>query len=105
KINDTSSAPIFHDFDPEVLKADTTARTLIAYNIPLFIKGPVLQAALAKYGTILKCKLTTPRNSIFQKATITYSDPAVVDTLSHKWSIWCSCQCIKIAPASFTKVQ
>ena len=42
---------------------------------------------------------------MYQKATITYTDPDVAKRWEKIWISWCKCQCLRVAPATYTKEQ
>src|SRR5262249_23061695 len=105
KRSDDSSTPVFHNYNAKALKKDETLRSVFVTDIPLFLTASDVKASFAKYGTIVKFNLRTPHNSKFQKATITFTDASVVTNYwFQKWYIWCKCQCLRVYPATFSKI-
>jgi hypothetical protein len=101
KINEESASPVFHSYDPAAVQQDVTSRSVTATDIPLFLKESAIRAAMAKFGTIVKFKLSTPRNSLFQKAVVTYTDATTSQLFAKKWCVWCCCQCIRAGTMIF----
>ena len=105
KFESAPSSPIFHQYDAAAIKADVIARTVIATDIPLFVKSSDVKASFAKHGTIQKFSIRTPPRSKFQRTTIVYTSPVPAERYKHIWILWCKCQCFRIHPANFTRDQ
>ena len=41
---------------------------------------------------------------MYQKALVTYTDPDVAKRWEDTWISWCKCQCLRVAPATHTKI-
>ena len=77
--------PVFHSFDSRALLADEKSRSVVVTDIPLYFKAEDVRAALAKFGTVQKFSIRTPRLSKFQKATCVFTDAK----FAQRWvSIW-----------------
>src|SRR3984957_3662617 len=79
KVNDDSFSPRFHEFNTRAVNAEENSRSIIITDIPLFFKSDEIRAALSKFGTIQKFSLRTPPLSKFQKATVVFTDIAMVN--------------------------
>src|ERR1043165_4698767 len=47
--------------------------------------------------------MSTPPNSMYQKAVVTFTDPDVVKRWETMSFSWCKCQCLRVAPAYHSK--
>ena len=106
KQSDSSeSLPQFHLYDAVKIRTEETLRSIVVTDIPLFLKLNEVKSRFAQHGTIQKFSMTTPPNSMYQKALVTYTDPDVVKRWETIWISWCKCQCLRVAPAYHTKEQ
>ena len=76
--DDSDILPQFHPYDAVKVRAEESLRSIVATDIPLFLKYNEVKSRFAQHGTIQKFTMTTPPNSMYQKARITYTNPDVV---------------------------
>src|SRR2546421_2605674 len=101
----SESLPQFHVYDAIKIRTEETLRSIVITDIPLFLRHNDVKSRFAQHGTIQKFSMTTPPNSMYQKALITYTDPDVVKRWETTWISWCKCQCLRVAPAYHTNIQ
>src|SRR5205814_9459866 len=99
------SLPQFHPYDVTKVKAEESLRSIVVTDIPLFLKHNEVKSHFAQHGTIQKFTMTTSPNSMYQKASITYTDPDVVRRWETTWISWCKCQYLRVTPAYHDKQQ
>src|SRR5581483_164018 len=86
KQSDSSeSLPQFHPYDADKVKAEESLRSIVVTDIPLFLKHNEVKSRFAQHGTIQKFTMSTPPNSMYQKAVVTYTDPDVVKRWETIW--------------------
>src|SRR5205807_864089 len=74
----SETLPQFHLYDATKIRAEESLRSIVATDILLFLKHNEVKSRFAQHGTIQKFRMTTPPNSMYQKASITYTDPDVI---------------------------
>jgi len=86
KQSDSSkSLPKFHTYDAVKIRTEESLRSIVVTDIPLFLKYNDVKSRFAQHGTIQKFSMSTPHNSMYQKALITYTDPQVVTRWEDTW--------------------
>src|SRR5436305_5795598 len=73
KVNATSDAPIFHNFNFQAIHAMEQIRTIHVRNVPCRITKQNLETYFKRFGLIDTIRIRTPYNSIFQSAEIVYA--------------------------------
>src|SRR4051812_2363404 len=104
KIDETSDAPIFHNFDPQKLHELEQLRALHVRNIPCRITKKNLKTYFKKFGIIETIRIRVPHNSIFQSAEIIYDDATSINSFYRsKWGVFIMGEAVRIYPANLTK--
>ncbi|CAB4434572.1 unnamed protein product [Rhizophagus irregularis] len=93
----------FHAYDPQAIKADEHARTLVVTDIPIFTSEALLRSTFSRYGNIVRCY--TRLAKLYRTAYITYESPAALQNLDSTWGVLCGGHCLRICPASFSPNQ
>ncbi|PKK65462.1 hypothetical protein RhiirC2_786134 [Rhizophagus irregularis] len=93
----------FHAYDPQAIKADEHARTLVVTDIPLFITDALLRGTFSHYGNITRCH--TCLSKLYRTAYITFESPGALHNLDSTWGVLCGGHCLRICPATFSPDQ
>src|SRR2546423_1844065 len=104
KMDATSDAPIFHNFDPQAIHAMEQMRTIHVRNVPCRITKQNLETYFKRFGLIDTIRIRTPYNSIFQSAEIVYADSSSITPFQRsKWVVFIMGEAVRIYPANLTK--
>ena len=76
----------FHAYDPQAIKADEHARTLVATDIPLFLSEALLRGTFSRYGNIVRCH--TRLSKLYRTAYITYESTTALQNLDSTWAFF-----------------
>ncbi|EXX67809.1 hypothetical protein RirG_110980 [Rhizophagus irregularis DAOM 197198w] len=93
----------FHAYDPQAIKADEHARTLVVTDIPLFLTDALLRGTFSRYGNITRCH--TRLSKLYRTAYITFESTGALQNLDSTWGILCEGHCLRICPATFSPDQ
>ncbi|EXX70882.1 hypothetical protein RirG_083500 [Rhizophagus irregularis DAOM 197198w] len=102
----------FHAYDPQAIKADEHARTLVVTDIPLFITDALLRGPFSRYGNIVRCH--TRLSKLYRTAYITFESTGALQNLDSTgtlqnldstWGVLCGEHCLSICPATFSPEQ
>ncbi|PKC52131.1 hypothetical protein RhiirA1_516745, partial [Rhizophagus irregularis] len=77
----------FHAYDPQAIKADEHARTLVVTDIPLFITDALLRGTFSRYGNIVRCH--TRLSKLYRTAYITFESTGALQNLDSTWGVLC----------------
>src|SRR2546423_10212880 len=104
KVNVTSDAPIFHNFDLQAIHAMEQTRTIHVRNMPCRITKQNLETYFKRFGLIDIIRIRTPYNSIFQSAEIIYADSSsILPFQRSQWGVFIMGEAVRIYPANLTK--
>src|SRR2546429_2978781 len=104
KVDATSDAPIFYNFDPQAIHAMEQMRTIHVRNVPCRITKQNLETYFKRFGLIDTIRIRTPYNSIFQSAEIVYADSSSITPFQRsKWGVFIMGEAVRIYPANLTK--
>ncbi|GBC50058.2 hypothetical protein GLOIN_2v1762049 [Rhizophagus irregularis DAOM 181602=DAOM 197198] len=93
----------FHAYDPQAIKADEHARTLVVTDIPLFLTDALLRGTFSRYGNITRCH--TRLSKLYRTAYITFESTGALQNLDSTWGVLCGGHCLRICPATFSPEQ
>ncbi|GET59013.1 hypothetical protein GLOIN_2v1811259 [Rhizophagus irregularis DAOM 181602=DAOM 197198] len=93
----------FHAYDPQAIKADEHARTLVVTDIPLFLTDALLRGTFSRYGNITRCY--TRLSKLYRTAYITFESTGALQNLDSTWGVLCGGHCLRICPATFSPEQ
>ncbi|GBC41505.2 hypothetical protein GLOIN_2v1811259 [Rhizophagus irregularis DAOM 181602=DAOM 197198] len=93
----------FHAYDPQAIKAEEHARTLVVTDIPFFITDALLRDTFSRYGNITRCH--TRLSKLYCTAFITFESTGALQNLDSTWGVLCGGHCLRICPATFSPDQ
>ncbi|CAB4406109.1 unnamed protein product [Rhizophagus irregularis] len=93
----------FHAYDPQAIKADEHAHTLVVTDIPIFTSEALLRGTFSHYGNIVRCY--TRLAKLYRTAYITYESTDAICTLDSVWAVLCGGHCLRVCPAFFSSDQ
>ncbi|GBC30345.2 hypothetical protein GLOIN_2v1811259 [Rhizophagus irregularis DAOM 181602=DAOM 197198] len=93
----------FHAYDPQAIKADEHARTLVVTDIPLFLTDALLRGTFSRYGNIIRCH--TRLSKLYRTAYITFESTGALQNLDSTWGVLCGGHCLRICPTTFSPEQ
>ncbi|CAB4420333.1 unnamed protein product [Rhizophagus irregularis] len=93
----------FHAYDPQAIKADEHARTLVVTDIPIFTSEALLHSTFSRYSNIVRCH--TRLAKLYCTAYITYESTVALQNLDSTWGVLCGGHCLRVFPASFSSDQ
>ncbi|GET55247.1 hypothetical protein GLOIN_2v1762049 [Rhizophagus irregularis DAOM 181602=DAOM 197198] len=85
----------FHAYDPQAIKADEHARTLVVTDIPLFITDVLLRGTFSRYGNITRCH--TRLSKLYRTAYITFKSTGALQNLDSTWGVLCGGHSVDLA--------
>ncbi|PKY52545.1 hypothetical protein RhiirA4_470232 [Rhizophagus irregularis] len=94
---------VFTPYSPADARRSDKEKSLFVTDIPLFLNETQIRQAFSRYGTVVKCKLTT-RNHYYN-AHIQFADASSVTQFEDIWAIICLGNFLHVCPASFPKSQ
>ncbi|CAB4440207.1 unnamed protein product [Rhizophagus irregularis] len=94
---------VFTPYSPAEARRSDEEKSLFVTDIPLFLNETQVRQAFSRYGTVVKCKLTT-RNHYYN-AHIQFADASSVTQFEDTWAIICLGNSLRVCPASFPKSQ
>ncbi|PKY55841.1 hypothetical protein RhiirA4_475607 [Rhizophagus irregularis] len=94
---------VFTPYSPADARRSDKEKSLFVTDIPLFLNETQIRQAFSRYGTVVKCKLTT-RNHYYN-AHIQFADVSSVTQFDDIWAIICLGNSLRVCLASFPKSQ
>ncbi|CAB4423684.1 unnamed protein product [Rhizophagus irregularis] len=94
---------VFTLYSPAEARRSDEEKSLFVTDIPLFLNETQIRQAFSRYGTVVKCKLTT-RNHYYN-AHIQFADTSSVAQFEDTWAIICLGNSLRVCPASYPKSQ
>ncbi|EXX62947.1 hypothetical protein RirG_156960 [Rhizophagus irregularis DAOM 197198w] len=93
----------FHAYDPQAIKANEHARTLVVTDILLFITDALLCGTFFRYGNITRCHTCLAK--LYRTAYITFESTGALQNIDPTWGVLCGGHCLRVCPASFSPDQ
>ncbi|CAB4413295.1 unnamed protein product [Rhizophagus irregularis] len=92
-----------YPYSPAEARRSDEEKSLFVTDIPLFLNETQIRQAFSRYGTVVKCKLTT-RNHYYN-AHIQFADASSVTQFDDVWAIICLGNSLRVCLASYPKSQ